>query len=129
MLARTLRLLPLLRSPLHPSYRAMSSTPYKTVSTSDAPSAIGPYSQATVHNGVAYISGCIPFDPATMTLVDGGIEAQTQQALKNLFAVVKAAGSEPSVSHPPHPPSPPSHSLTQRLSWLGHSTCSRPPCS
>ncbi|KAN0066358.1 hypothetical protein ACQY0O_000452 [Thecaphora frezii] len=73
-----------------------AQTPYQTVSTKDAPSAIGPYSQATIHNGVAYISGCIPFVPETMTLVEGGIEAQTEQSLKNLFAVVKAAGSDKS---------------------------------
>ncbi|PWN51915.1 YjgF-like protein [Violaceomyces palustris] len=73
-----------------------SESPYQIVSTPDAPSAIGPYSQAVVYNGTAYISGCIPFDPKTMTLVEGGIEAQTQRALDNLFAVVKAAGSAPS---------------------------------
>ncbi|KAJ9477111.1 Protein MMF1, mitochondrial [Pseudozyma hubeiensis] len=71
------------------------STPYKVIHTTEAPGAVAPYSQAVVHNGVAYVSGCIPFTPQ-MKLVEGGIEEQTEQALNNLFAVVKAAGSEPS---------------------------------
>jgi enamine deaminase RidA (YjgF/YER057c/UK114 family) len=66
---------------------------YKVVSTSSAPSAIGPYSQAVVHNGLAYSSGSIGFEPSTMQIVDGGVEAQTRQALKNLKAVVEAAGA------------------------------------
>jgi len=73
-----------------------SETPYKIITTENAPKAIGPYSQATVYNGVAYISGCIPFVPSTMTLVEGGIEAQAEQAMKNLLEVVKAAGSDKS---------------------------------
>lgn len=73
-----------------------ASAPYKSVSTDKAPSAIGPYVQATVHNGTIYCSGCIPFDPKTMTLVEGGIEAQTQRALDNLLAVVEAAGGDKS---------------------------------
>ncbi|WFD08135.1 2-iminobutanoate/2-iminopropanoate deaminase [Malassezia vespertilionis] len=72
------------------------SSVYKTISTPDAPSAIGPYSQAVVYNGTAYVSGCIPFDPASMQCVEGGIEAQAQRAIDNLLAVVKAAGSAPS---------------------------------
>lgn len=75
------------------------STAYKVIHTTEAPGAVAPYSQAVVHNGVAYVSGCIPFTPQ-MKLVEGGIEEQTEQALNNLFAVVKAAGSEPSVSCP-----------------------------
>lgn len=69
---------------------------YKTISTPNAPSAIGPYSQAVVHNGLAFVSGCIPFDPQTMQCVDGGVEAQAQRALDNLLAVVAAAGSDKS---------------------------------
>ena len=72
------------------------ATPYKIITTDKAPQAIGPYSQATVYNGTAYISGCIPFVPSTMTLVEGGIEAQAEQAMKNLLAVVEAAGSDKS---------------------------------
>jgi 2-iminobutanoate/2-iminopropanoate deaminase len=94
-------MLALLRPALSTSFRSIrtmstSSTPYKIITTENAPKAIGPYSQATVHNGVAYISGCIPFVPSTMELVEGGIEAQTEQALKNLIEVVKAAGSDKS---------------------------------
>ena len=59
------------------------STPYKVIHTTDAPGAVAPYSQAVVHNGVAYVSGCIPFTPR-MKLVEGGIEEQTVQALNNL---------------------------------------------
>ena len=69
---------------------------YKTIGTPNAPSAIGPYSQAVVHNGTAFVSGCIPFDPKSMQCVEGGVEAQAQRALDNLFAVVEAAGSDKS---------------------------------
>ncbi|KAI3618541.1 hypothetical protein CBS9595_002904 [Malassezia furfur] len=76
--------------PLH-----MSAAPaYRTVSTPNAPAAIGPYSQAVVHNGTAYLSGCIPFDPKTMQVVEGGVEEQATQALANLFAVAEAAGAD-----------------------------------
>ncbi|PWN42716.1 YjgF-like protein [Ceraceosorus guamensis] len=67
------------------------SAPYQVIATKDAPSAIGPYSQAVVHNGVAYLSGCIPLDPASMQIVQGGVEEQTIQVLKNLEAVLKAS--------------------------------------
>jgi len=63
------------------------------VSTPDAPAAIGPYSQAIKAGGLLYLSGCIPLDPVTMQVVEGGIEAQTEQVLKNFTAVVKAGGS------------------------------------
>jgi 2-iminobutanoate/2-iminopropanoate deaminase len=66
------------------------------VATDGAPQAIGPYCQAITHAGVVYCSGQIPLDPATMKVVEGGIEAQTERVLKNLTAVVKAAGSDPS---------------------------------
>ena len=72
------------------------STPYKVIHTTEAPGALAPYSQAVVHNGVVYVSGCIPFT-TEMKLVEGGIVEQTEQAMTNLFAVVKAAGSDPSV--------------------------------
>ena len=65
----------------------------KYVETSAAPEAIGPYSQAVVSGGMVYCSGQIPFDPRTMQQVQGGIEAQTDQVLKNLAAVLEAAGS------------------------------------
>ena len=65
----------------------------KTVSTEQAPKAIGPYSQAVVHNGVAYLSGQIPLDPATNQLVEGDIAAQTERVLQNLKAVLEACGA------------------------------------
>jgi 2-iminobutanoate/2-iminopropanoate deaminase len=64
------------------------------VQTESAPKAIGPYSQAIVANGFVFCSGQIPLDPATGSIVAGGIEEQTQQVLKNLSAVLKAAGSD-----------------------------------
>ena len=63
------------------------------VVTQHAPAAIGPYSQAIVHNGLAYLSGQIPLDPATNTLVEGDIEVQTERVFKNLSAVLVACGS------------------------------------
>lgn len=65
----------------------------KVVETADAPKAIGPYSQAIVANGFVFASGQIGSDPKTGTLVEGGIEAQTEQALKNIAVVLKASGS------------------------------------
>lgn len=61
------------------------------ISTPNAPAAIGPYSQANMVNGVLYISGQVPIDPATGNLVDG-IEKETHQVMKNLQAVLEAAG-------------------------------------
>ena len=63
------------------------------VATGAAPKAIGPYSQAIVHNGMAYLSGQIPLDPATNQLIDGDIAAQTARVLENLKAVLEACGS------------------------------------
>jgi 2-iminobutanoate/2-iminopropanoate deaminase len=66
----------------------------KTVIATDlAPKAIGPYSQAVVLNGFAFLSGQIPLDPATGQLVDGDVAAQTGRVLENLKAVLEAAGS------------------------------------
>ncbi|KAF9056068.1 Endoribonuclease L-PSP/chorismate mutase-like protein [Panaeolus papilionaceus] len=64
------------------------------VSTSAAPAAIGPYSQAIKVGDLLFCSGCIPLNPATMEVVEGGVQAQTKQALKNLKSVVEAGGSE-----------------------------------
>ncbi len=66
----------------------------KVVSTETAPSAIGPYSQAVVAGGMVYCSGQIAIDPATGTLIAGDVEEQTKQVMKNLEAVLKAAGSD-----------------------------------
>ena len=65
----------------------------KIVATEKAPQAIGPYSQAVVHNGMAYLSGQIPLDPATGQLVEAEIAAQTTRVLENLKAVLEACGS------------------------------------
>jgi len=59
-----------------------------------APAAIGPYSQAIKVGDLLFCSGCIPLDPGTMEIVEGGIEAQTAQVMRNLKAVVEAGGSE-----------------------------------
>ena len=63
------------------------------ISTGQAPKAIGPYSQAIVANGMAYLSGQIPLDPATNQMIEGGIEAQTERVLENLKAVLEACGA------------------------------------
>ena len=65
----------------------------KTISTKNAPAAIGPYSQATVLNGFVFVSGQIPLDPGTGELVEGGIAEQTARVMENLKAVLAAAGS------------------------------------
>jgi len=65
----------------------------KIISTEHAPKAIGPYSQAIVSNGIAYLSGQIPNDPATGQLVEGDIAAQTERVLENLKAVLEACGA------------------------------------
>lgn len=65
----------------------------KIVSTEAAPKAIGPYSQAVAHNGLVYLSGQIPLDPATGAVVEGDVAAQTERVLENLQAVLAAAGS------------------------------------
>jgi 2-iminobutanoate/2-iminopropanoate deaminase len=62
------------------------------ISTSDAPAAIGPYSQAIRIGDTVFTSGQIPIDPATGDLVPGGIEAQTTRVCENLKAVLAAAG-------------------------------------
>jgi 2-iminobutanoate/2-iminopropanoate deaminase len=63
------------------------------ISTEQAPKAIGPYSQAVISNGFAFLSGQIPLDPATNQIIDGGIAAQTERVLENLKSVLEAAGS------------------------------------
>ena len=61
------------------------------INTENAPAAIGPYSQSNLANGVLYISGQIPVDPATGKLVEG-IEKETHQVMKNLEAILTEAG-------------------------------------
>ena len=65
----------------------------KLVQTDKAPKAIGPYSQGIIANGFVFCSGQIPIDPATGELNIGSIEDQTRQVLKNLGAVLEAAGT------------------------------------
>ena len=64
----------------------------KIIATKNAPSAIGPYSQAVAAGDFLYVSGQIPIDPATGNLVEGGIQEQSTQSLKNVKAIVEAAG-------------------------------------
>ena len=65
----------------------------KTVQTTNAPAAIGPYSQAIVCGGLVFTSGQIPLDPATGNVVGTDIREQAEQVMKNLTAVLEAAGS------------------------------------
>ena len=71
----------------------MADVNNRIVATDQAPKAIGPYSQAVVHNGIAYLSGQIPLDPATQQLIDGDVAAQTERVLENIKAVLTACGS------------------------------------
>lgn len=64
------------------------------ISTEKAPAAIGPYSQATVHNNIIYCSGQIPLDPETMEIVGEDVTTQAKQVMTNLEAVLRAAGSD-----------------------------------
>ena len=68
-------------------------TSRQAISTSQAPDAIGAYSQAVVAGKTLYISGQIPLDPATMEVVEGDIETQIRRVFDNLLAVVDAAGA------------------------------------
>lgn len=63
------------------------------ISTAGAPSAIGTYSQAARAGNTIWVSGQIPLDPATMTIVEGGIEAETRRVFENMKAIVAAAGA------------------------------------
>ncbi len=67
----------------------------KTIHTEKAPAAVGPYSQAAVVNGLVYTSGQIALDPATGKLVGDTIEEQAEQVMKNLVAILEAAGTKP----------------------------------
>ncbi|HSV87813.1 MAG TPA: RidA family protein [Bacteroidales bacterium] len=62
------------------------------INTSDAPAPIGPYNQAILLNDTLYVSGQIPLNPATGKLVEGDIKDQALQVMKNLDAILKAAG-------------------------------------
>ncbi|XP_063341720.1 2-iminobutanoate/2-iminopropanoate deaminase [Pelmatolapia mariae] len=64
----------------------------RIINTAKAPAAIGPYSQAVVVDRTMYISGQLGMDPASGQLVEGGVQAQTRQALVNMGEILKAAG-------------------------------------
>ena len=66
----------------------------KKISTEKAPAAVGPYSQAVVVNGLLYTSGQIPLDPKTGAIVGNNITEQAEQVMKNLMAVLEAAGAK-----------------------------------
>ncbi len=66
---------------------------HRTIQTSDAPAAIGPYSQGTVSQGLVFTAGQIALDPATGQVIEGDVAAQTERVLKNLTAVLGAAGA------------------------------------
>jgi len=61
--------------------------------TDNAPRAIGPYSQATIHGDLVFTAGQVALDPVTMEVVAGGVAEQTEQVFKNLKAVLESAGS------------------------------------
>ncbi len=64
----------------------------KIINTVNAPKAIGPYSQAIENNGMLFISGQVPIDPRTGKIVEGGINEQTEQVMKNIEAILTEAG-------------------------------------
>lgn len=66
----------------------------RRIHTENAPAAVGPYSQAIEVNGIVYSSGQIPLDPATGEIVEGDIKVQTERVMKNLLAVLEAAGTK-----------------------------------
>ncbi len=66
---------------------------FQVISTKDAPAAIGPYSQAIVANGMLFASGQIPIVPATGEIAQGDITVQAEQVMKNIGAVLSAAGT------------------------------------
>ena len=66
----------------------------KRINTQNAPQPAGHYSQATVYNGLVFVAGQLAIDPATGEKKLGSIEEQTEQALSNVYAILKAAGSD-----------------------------------
>lgn len=65
----------------------------KIITTDKGPKAIGPYSQAVVYGGLAYLSGQIALDPGSNKLIEGGISAQTERVLENIKGVLEACGA------------------------------------
>lgn len=70
-----------------------ATVPLQKVATNLAPAAVGPYSQAVICGSMVYLSGCVGIDPAVGKIVSGGVEAETLRALKNMEAILTAAGS------------------------------------
>ena len=66
----------------------------QVVSTENAPKALGPYSQAVIHNGLVFVSGQIPLNPESGQILTGSISEQTRQVLANISAILKEAGTE-----------------------------------
>jgi 2-iminobutanoate/2-iminopropanoate deaminase len=66
----------------------------QVIATPNAPAAVGPYSQGIIANGMIFTAGQVALVPATGKLIEGGIEAQTEQVLQNLTAVLQAGGSD-----------------------------------
>ena len=64
----------------------------KVIHTSQAPAALGPYSQAIEANGMLFVSGQVPMDPSTGKVVEGGVIEQTEQVMKNIGAILEEAG-------------------------------------
>ncbi len=64
----------------------------KIHNTTNAPAPVGPYNQATIHNGVMYVSGQIAINPATSEIVNDTIEAETHQVMKNIGAILTEGG-------------------------------------
>lgn len=64
----------------------------KAIATTNAPAAIGPYSQGVEAGGAVYVSGQLPIDPATGNFAEGGIQAEARQSLTNISNILKAAG-------------------------------------
>jgi len=77
---------------IHVRELRLAGRPHDTVSTVAAPQPVGPYSQAVVVGDTLYAAGQIGIDPQTGVLVEGGVEAETRQALENQRAVLRAAG-------------------------------------
>jgi 2-iminobutanoate/2-iminopropanoate deaminase len=65
----------------------------EVISTQDAPQAIGPYSQAIKASGFVFVSGQVAIDPATQQVIGGDVAAQTERVLRNLAAILEAAGT------------------------------------
>ncbi|KAI0658301.1 Endoribonuclease L-PSP/chorismate mutase-like protein [Cubamyces menziesii] len=92
--SRTLSLVRQSNLQFHAS-RTMSTHPsLSLISTPNAPAAVGPYTQAVRVGDLIFLSGSLGLDPVTGKMVEGGVEAQARQALKNMKAVIEASGSE-----------------------------------